>query len=123
MNKRKILANTVFWGLLLWLFGYILGFVFFAFVPKEYIGWAIMPFGIAATLWVLFKRIKRESFTCYIGLGVIWTIIAVLFDYLFLVRLLNPTNYYKLDVYLYYILTLLLPIIVGWYKFSKAKKS
>jgi len=120
-NKGKIFLNTVLWGLALWLFGYVLGFVFFAFVPKEYIGWCIMPFGIIATLWVLFKKIKREEFGCYVGLGVIWTIIAVVLDYVLLVKLLKATDYYKMDVYIYYILTFVLPIIVGWYKFKKIK--
>ena len=59
-NKGKILLNTIFWGFVLWLFGYILGFVFFAFVPKEMIGWFVMPLGIVATLFVLLKWIKRE---------------------------------------------------------------
>jgi hypothetical protein len=58
---------------------------------------------------------------CYIGLGVIWTILAVALDYVFLVKLLSATDYYKLDVYMYYILTFVLPIIVGAYKFKKSK--
>jgi hypothetical protein len=118
-NKGKILLNTIFWGFILWLFGYILGFIFFAFVPKEMIGWYVMSLGIAATLFVLFKWIKREEFMCYIGLGVIWTIMAVVLDYFFIVKMLNSPDYYRLDVYLYYALTLLLPVAVGWYKKSK----
>ena len=118
-QKTKILLNTIFWGFILWLFGYILGFVFFALVPKEVIGWYILPFGIAATLWVLLKKIKREQFMCYIGLGVIWTIMAMLLDYVFIIKMLNAPDYYKLDVYLYYLLTLALPIAVGWWKFKK----
>jgi hypothetical protein len=120
-GKSKIFLNTVFWGFMLWLFGYVLGIIFFAFVPKDFLGWAIMPFGIAVTLWVLLKKIKREEFTCYIGLGVIWTIMAIILDYFFLVKLLNAAGYYKLDVYLYYILTFLLPVAVGWYKFKRKK--
>jgi hypothetical protein len=120
-NKGKLFLNTIFWGFVLWLFGYILGFVFFAFVPKEMLGWAIMPFGIAVTLWALFKKIKRDSLMCYFGLGIIWTIMAIVLDYFFLVKLLNATDYYKLDVYIYYILTLLLPIMFGLYKFRKLK--
>ena len=119
----KIFLNTVLWGFLLWLFGYVLGFVFFALVPKDVIGWFLMPFGIIATLWVLFKKIKRDRFACYIGLGVIWTVMAMVLDYAFLVRLLNATDYYKIDVYVYYILTLVIPVAVGWYKFKKAKTS
>lgn len=115
-NKGKIFLNTIFWGFILWLFGYILGFIFFAFAPKELLGWYIMPFGLALILWVLLKKIQRPKFTCYIGLGVIWTIMAVVLDYFFIVKMLNSVDYYKLDVYLYYALTLVLPIVVGWSK-------
>jgi hypothetical protein len=121
-DKKNIFLNTIWWGFLLWLFGYVLGIIFFAFVPKDIIGWFILPFGVIATLWVLFKKIKRESFTCYIGLGIFWMLIAVIFDYLFLVRLFKSADYYKLDVYLYYFLILALPIAVGWYKFKGMKK-
>ena len=121
-NTGKIFLNTVWWGFLLWLFGYVLGFVFFAIVPKDVIGWCIMPFGIVATLWVLSRKIKRESFKCYIGLGVIWTIMAIALDYIFLVVPLKATDYYKPDVYLYYALTLALPLVVGWYKTIRNKK-
>ena len=122
-DKKQIFLNTIFWGFILWLFGYILGIIFFTFVPKEFLGWSIMPFGVVATLWVLFKKIERESFGCYIGLGVIWTIIAIVFDYFFLVKLFNSSDYYKFDVYVYYFLTLVLPIAVGWYKFNKKKNN
>ena len=121
-TKKQLLLNTILWGLVLWIFGYILGFIFFAFVPKDLLGWVIMPFGIVATLWVLFKKIERKDFKYYISLGVFWTLIAIIFDYLFIVKLLNSSRYYKLDVYVYYILTFILPITVGWYKFHyKAK--
>ena len=117
-NKKKIFLNTIFWGFLLWLFGYILGFVFFGLIPKESIGWYIMPFGVIVTLWVLLKKIKRDELMCYFGLGLIWTIMAIALDYVFLVKLLNTTDYYKLDVYIYYIFIFVLPIIVGWIKFK-----
>jgi hypothetical protein len=119
-KKGKIFLNTVLWGFVLWLFGYVLGFIFFAFVPKDLMGWYILPFGVIATLWVLLKKIKRDKFGCYIALGIIWTIMAIVLDYIFLVKMLKATDYYKLDVYIYYILTLVLPIVVGWFKSSKA---
>jgi hypothetical protein len=101
------------WGFLLWLIGYLLGFVFFAFVPAVLIGWYVMPFGFAITCVVLWKWINLDTMQNTILLGIGWCIIAVLCDYLFLVKLLNPADgYYKLDVYLYYLLTLLLPLIV-----------
>lgn len=109
--------NSLLWGVALWLFGYLLGFIFFALVPKEMIGWYVMPLGVAATLWVLAKKISREQFGCYVGLGIVWTLIAVILDYLFIVLLLQAGDYYKLDVYLYYALTFVLPVVVGWYRF------
>ena len=121
-NPLKILTNTILWGLVLWLFGYILGIVFFYIVPKNLIGFAILPFGVALTLWVLIKKIKREEFGCYFGLGLIWTILAIVLDYVFIVKMLKPVGYYKLDVYIYYALTFLLPLAVGWYKFKYLKK-
>ncbi|NTV41519.1 MAG: hypothetical protein HGA61_04605 [Candidatus Moranbacteria bacterium] len=120
-DKKKIFLNTVLWGFLLWLFGYVLGIVFFVFVPKEHIGWAILPFGVAATSWVLLKKIQRESFGCYVGLGVFWVIMALVLDYVFIVKLLKSTNYYKLDVYTYYILTFILPVFIGWKKIKKVE--
>jgi hypothetical protein len=120
MGKAKLFLNSILWGFILWLFGYLLGIVFFFFVPKEAIGWLILPFGVIATLWILFKQIKRELFSDYIVVGVIWAIMAVALDYGLLVRMFDATDYYKLDVYLYYTLTFLLPIIVGWYKLYRA---
>lgn len=76
-----------------------------------------MPIGIIITLWVLSKKIKSNSFEYYIKLGLSWTLIAIVLDYFFIVKILNPADgYYKIDVYLYYILTLALPLIVGWKK-------
>jgi hypothetical protein len=116
-NKWKVFINTILWGFILWLFGYILGFVFFAFVPKELIGWYIMPFGIVATLWVLFKKIKAEKISDYLIIAIAWTLIAIICDYFFLVKAFKPADgYYKLDVYLYYIITFVLPVLVGWRK-------
>ena len=121
MGKAKLFLNSILWGFILWLFGYLLGVVFFFFVPKEVIGWLILPFGVIATLWILFKQIQRELFSDYIVVGVIWAIMAVALDYGLLVRIFDAKDYYKLDVYLYYILTFLLPIIVGWYMLYRAQ--
>ena len=34
------------------------------------------------------KKITREKFTCYIGLVIIWTVTAIVLDYIFIVKLL-----------------------------------
>ncbi len=105
------------WGIALWLIGYVLGIVLFMVVPLGLIGWVIMLIGSLITLWVLLKRIKNRSWRYYFYLGIIWMVIAVVCDYFFLVKLMKPADgYYKLDVYLYYFLTLMLPVLVGWYK-------
>lgn len=115
--KRSFLLTAVGWGIGLWLIGYILGFVLFFFVPVNLLGWVVTPIGIVVTLWVLLVRIKDIKIRDYFWLGSIWMIIAIIFDYLFIVQLLKPVDgYYKPDVYLYYLLTFLIPVGVGYYK-------
>lgn len=111
------MKDSLGWGFLLWLIGYILGIIFFMLVPPAMIGWLIMPIGIAITLWVLIKKIKRNMFAYYFKIAIIWALIAIICDYLFLVKVLKPSDgYYKPDVYFYYLITFLLPVIVGWKK-------
>jgi hypothetical protein len=107
------------WGFVLWLIGYIAGMVLFFIVTKEYIGWIITPFATVFTIWVLVKKVKRPELMCYFGTGLIWTVIAVIMDYIFIVLMLKTGNtYYKPDVFLYYFLTFTLPIIVGYWKYK-----
>lgn len=63
--KKSFYKDVLGWGFVLWLIGYVLGFVFFAFVAASLIGWYIMPIGIVITLWVLMKKIHSESFQHY----------------------------------------------------------
>lgn len=116
MNKQ-LLKDALGWGFALWLSCYILGFIFFAIIPQFLIGWVIMPIGIVITLRVLFEKVDGDTFHYYCFTAFAWTIIAVVLDYLCIVQLLHPADgYYKLDVYLYYALTFVLPLIIGWYK-------
>lgn len=120
MNK-KLFIDALGWGFLVWLAGYILGIIFFAFIPPALIGWAIMPFGIIIALLVLFKKINSTSISYYLIISVSWTAIAIILDYFLLVKLFKPADgYYKLDVYLYYILTFVSPLFVGLFKSKKS---
>jgi len=83
------------------------------------IGWVIAPIGTVITLLVLFKKINSKDFGYYLKLGISWLILAVLLDYLFIVKILNPVGYYKPAVYFYYGLTLMLPILVWKIKENK----
>lgn len=119
MSKR-IIIEALGWGVILWLVGYLLGVFLFFLVPPSLLGWVIMPIGITLTLWVLLKKINSNSIKHYLLLGVVWALIAVVCDYLLLVKIFNPVDgYYKLDVYIYYFTTLFLPAIVGWMKILK----
>lgn len=114
MNKQFIIDAFV-WGFVLWLIGYVLGIVLFVAVPPAMIGWVIMPIGIIITLLVLFKKIKNKSLKYYLAIAIVWTIIAIVCDYFLLVKVFKPTDgYYKLDVYIYYASTFILPLIAGW---------
>lgn len=114
MNIR-LFKDTIGWGFLLWLSGYILGIILFFVLPTSILGWVIMPFGILMILWVLLKKIKNQPFQYFVVLAISWTVIAIVFDYFFLVKVFKPADgYYKLDVYLYYLFTFTLPLIIGW---------
>ena len=117
MTSKRFLKDAVGWGFILWLIGYVLGLVLFFIVPIPLIGWILMPVGIAIALWVLWKKIRTDDFRHYVSIAVAWTMIAVVLDYLLIVKAIDPPDgYYKLDVYLYYALTLVMPLIVGWRK-------
>lgn len=121
-KKKQLYIDAFGWGFVLWLFGYLLSMILFFIVPVDMLGWVILPIGTIITLWVLFKKIKGNSFDYYLKLSIIWTLIAIVFDYLFLVKVLNPADgYYKLDVYLYYALTFILPLAVYWRKSTDNK--
>ena len=114
---KQFYKDSFGWGFILWFIGYVLGIMLFTVVPLSVVGWIIMPIGTIITIWVLFKKVKADSFKYYALLAVIWALIAVVFDYFFLVKAFKPADgYYKLDVYLYYTLTFVLPLIVGWRK-------
>jgi len=122
--NRSVFKDAFVWGFLLWLVGYILGIILFMFVPASLLGWIIMPFGILISLWVLLRKINQSSIKYYLLLSVSWTLIAVIFDYFFLVKLFKPADgYYKLDVFLYYVLTFLLLLIIGWCKKIKVHEN
>ncbi|MGB2731986.1 MAG: hypothetical protein WBC38_03395 [Microgenomates group bacterium] len=112
--SKQFYKDAFGWGSVLWLIGYILGILLFFVVSPSMIGWILTPIGTVITLWVLFKKIKSTSVQYYVMLAVVWTILAIVLDYFLLVKVFNPADgYYKPDVYLYYILIFILPVVVG----------
>ena len=121
MNK-KLLVDSLGWGVGLWFIGWVLGIIAFMAVPANMIGWVISPIAILVTLWVLMKKVSGPNMMYYLKVAVVWTVIAILFDYLFLVLLFKPAGgYYKFDVYFYYATTFLLPSLVGIFKTKNQK--
>jgi len=119
MNKQ-FLKDTVGWGFILWFIGYVLGVILIFILPPSLIGWVIMPIGLIITFWVLLKKVKLAGLRDYLILAAVWTVIAVVFDYIFIVKAFHPADgYYKPDVYLYYLLTFIAPLIVYWWKKEK----
>jgi hypothetical protein len=103
-------------GIVLWLFGYLTSMVLFFSPFASIMGWIITaiftPVTIVVTWW--WFRTKNLTLADFALVGALWTVIAVVFDYLFIVQLLKAT-YYGPDVFVYYILTFLIPIVVGFY--------
>ncbi len=117
MKTGRLFMDFLGWGLILWLLGYILGIILFMLVRPEMIGWIITPFASLFTFWILVKKIRSSSLQYFAMIGIAWCCLAVLLDYLFIVKLLKPADgYYKPDVYIYYAITLLLPLVVGFKK-------
>lgn len=119
----SFIKGVFLWGFVLWLIGYILGILLFPFVPNNLIGWIIMPFGMLILYVLLQRKIKGKTYQDYFLTAVIWTIIAIAADYFLLVNVFHPADgYYKLDVYIYYALTFLLPLYFGRKRYARKSR-
>lgn len=121
-KQNSLLKVGIGWGFCLWLVGYILGIAAFMLVPANMIGWVVSPIGIVVTLLVLTKKIRGNQFEYFLKLALVWTSIAIVLDYLFIVKLFANSHYYKPDVYFYYLSTFVLPLIVQKYRSLTKKK-
>jgi hypothetical protein len=89
-------------------------------VPVGLIGWIAGPFAMAFTLWVAFARLRGTTLPWFGVVALTWVAIAVAGDYVFIVRAFAPPDgYYKFDVYLYYALTVAIPLLAGWRRTSR----
>jgi len=114
-SKRTTLVDAPVLGFLVWLIGYLAGIALYFALSPDVLGWVIFVIFTPIVIFLCYKRFgKRKETIPYYGLvATVWLIIAVIFDYVFLVKLLNPPVYYKLDVYVYYASTFLIPFLVG----------
>jgi hypothetical protein len=117
-SPQQILKDTAGPGIFFWLVGYLAGMVLFFTPFRDNMGWIIAaiftPFTILVTWWWFRNRgyLSREY---YASVGVAWALIAIVLDYLFIVRLFGSPAYYSLHIYLYYALMFLIPVAIGMY--------
>ena len=112
---KKRLVDVFVFGIMLWLMGFIGSLILFPFVSMDILGWILCIIFTPITILITYYRFRNRKmkFFCYFMTGVFWMLIAVLFDYLFIVKLFNASDYYKLDVFVYYAFTLAIPVVIG----------
>jgi hypothetical protein len=111
------IKDTAALGSFFWLIGYLASLMLLFSPFAGIMGWILLvvftPVTVAITWW-WFRQRERLSLQYYVVVGVAWMLIAIVFDFLFIV-LLFQTAYYKPDVYVYYSVTFLIPVGVGLY--------
>jgi len=114
---KQFLKDAGGLGIAFWLIGYILGIVLFLTPLAPVMGWVLFacltPVTAGVTYWWFSRRGLPLSY--FLKLAVAWTAIAIALDYLFIVRLFHPAAYYQPDVFAYYAVTYLIPLVLGWY--------
>ena len=107
--------DTVGWGIILWAAGYILGMMLFAFVSPAIIGIIISIIMFPVTIYVAWRQLRQsnQAKSYFFLVGLVWATIAIVFDYVFLVKAFSPENYYDADIFVYYSTAFLIPVIVG----------
>ena len=120
--KSRMIDIFVF-GILIWLMGYIASLILFSFVPNNILGWILCIIFTPITFIIAYYRFRNRNLGlfCYFMTGVFWALIAIILDYIFIVKLFNAVGYYKLDVFVYYSITFLIPLIIGLSKIKKKK--
>jgi hypothetical protein len=114
---KQWIKDTAGLGVVFWLIGYLASLVLFFSPFAASMGWILLvvftPITLVITWWWFHKR-GQLPLQYYAGVGVTWVGIAIVLDYLFIV-LLFQASYYGSDVFVYYIITFLIPVGVGLY--------
>ena len=115
VSRATLLWDTLGCGVLLWLLGFGFGMAIYPFIAVANIGWCILVVLIPVTGYVASRRLANthRSFKHMLMMAVAWVGIAAAADYKVLVQVMHVQHYFKLDVYVYYGFTFLMPIMVG----------
>ena len=108
-------------GIVVWAIGYAIGFYIIT-IPgyPEVMDQPpmLLTMGAVGTLMtgvVAYLRFRKRSglnLRYALIVGVSWLVVAVVFDFLFIVLLFSAYGYYRSHILLYYLLTLIVPTIV-----------
>jgi len=116
---EQLLRDTVYAGTLLWLAGYLASMaVYFSGLNYDFWGKVVLLLYIPCAAVFAYWYFSGRDLTLryYAGVGIAWSLIAVVLDYPFIVLLFGANQYYGPDVYLYYAAMVLIPIGAGWYR-------
>jgi hypothetical protein len=115
---KQWITDTAGLGMALWLIGYLASLVLFFTPYAGVMGWILFvvftPVTIAIAWWWFRKR-DGLTLRYYAGVGLAWMLIAIVLDFLFIVLLFQAAAYYGPDIFVYYAVTLLIPVGVGLY--------
>jgi len=114
-DNRSLVTDTLGLGLLLWFIGWSASLVLFFYVPAGLLGWVLFVIFTPLTIAITMVRFRKRAltFSYYLAVALVWTFIAILFDYLFIVRLFGASGYYHASVVVYYTETFLIPLLAG----------
>jgi len=122
-HMKQWIKDSVGLGALFWVIGYLASLALFFSPFAASMGWILLalctPVTVAVT-WLWFRH-RNLLLPYYVRVGIVWTTMAIVLDYLFIVLLFNAT-YYGADVFIYYFLTFLIPVIVGFSLVNSRKK-
>lgn len=116
MFSKEKLIDLFGYGIGFWLLGYLAGILLFMFIPLNLLGWALIVIFTPIFIFLTGKRFKNSDseFEYYAVVSIVWTAIAIVLDYIFIVMLFNNPKYYQLDVVLYYLITFIVPLAIGF---------
>lgn len=114
-RSQEQFIDTLGIGFFLWFIGYIASIILYFLVPPAIIGRILFIVFTPVIIVITLVRFRKRALTLryYTIVSLVWTGIAIVADFLFIVLLFNPDNYYHLSVFCYYIMTFLVPLIAG----------
>jgi len=114
-QRREQVIDTLGLGFFLWFIGYIASIVLYFLVPSDVIGWILFVLFTPVLIIITLARFRKRFLPLryYAIVAVTWTGIAIVADFLFIVLLFNPGNYYHPSVMVYYLEMFLVPLVTG----------